>query len=79
VDVLTFIWIGRIVFISVTIAINLSTLNPPIMSKDKKENQKSGNLKTTKRVKPEWTIDLVNTSDIGYPDGENYLPIEKED
>ena len=49
------------------------------MSKDKKEKQKSGNLKTTRKINNDWTIDFSNTSDIGYPDGEYYVSIEKED
>jgi hypothetical protein len=47
--------------------------------KNKKESQNSGNSKTTKKTEFKWTINLVNTSDIGYPDGEYYLPLEKED
>jgi hypothetical protein len=47
--------------------------------KDKKKSQNLESLKTTKSFKTQWTINLLNTSDIGYPDGENYLPIEKED
>jgi hypothetical protein len=79
VDVLTFTWIGMIVFINAVIAINLLTQNQPTMSKDKKEKQKSGNLKTTRKINNDWTIDFSNTSDIGYPDGEYYVSIEKED
>jgi len=49
------------------------------MSKDKKEKQKSRSLKTTRKINNDWTIDFLNTSDIGYPDSEYYLPLEKED
>jgi hypothetical protein len=49
------------------------------MSKDKKEKQKLRNLKTTKKTKSYWTIDFANTSDIGYPDDEYFLQVEKED
>jgi hypothetical protein len=49
------------------------------MSKDKKKSQNLENLKTTKSFKTHWTIDLLNTSDIGYPDGEYYVTLEKED
>lgn len=49
------------------------------MSKNKKEEQKSENLKTTKGINFKWTINFNNTSDIGYPDVEYYTPIEKED
>ena len=49
------------------------------MSKDKKEKQKLGSLKTKKGTNHQWTIDFKNTSDIGYPDMEYYTPIEKED
>jgi hypothetical protein len=49
------------------------------VEKDKKEKQKLGNLKTTKKTKSYWTIDFANTSDIGYPDDEYFLEVEKED
>jgi len=49
------------------------------MSKDKKENQKLENSKTTRKIKTKWTIDLLNTSDIGYPEYEYHSKNEKED
>lgn len=47
------------------------------MVNDKKKKQKSENLKTTSTINTKWTIDLVNTSDIGYPDEEDYIPNQK--
>jgi hypothetical protein len=47
------------------------------MSKDKKENQNSENLRTI--LKNRWVINFNNTSDIGYPDTEYYNSNEKED
>lgn len=48
------------------------------MVRDKKENLRSGNSKTTRKINTIWTIDFLNTSDIGYPDDENYTTIEED-
>jgi hypothetical protein len=66
--VLIFTWIGMIVFIDVITVINL--LNPTLMDKSKetKTNQKLESSKTSQKIKPLWTIDYINNSDIGYPE-----------
>ena len=47
------------------------------MSKEKKEKQKSKNLRTI--LKNNWTIIFNNMSDIGYPDMGYINSNEKED
>jgi hypothetical protein len=49
------------------------------MEKDTKQKQKSKNSKITKNSNLEWAIDFSNTSDIGYPEEENFLYFEEED
>jgi hypothetical protein len=71
VDVLIFIWIGTIVFIGVQVVINLWNPQGRHMQKETKANQKLESSKTSQKTNFSWTIDYINTSDVGYPEQED--------
>lgn len=49
------------------------------MSKKKNLNQKLKNSETKSNIRTKWTINLLNTSDVGYPDEESrYVDGENE-